>query len=138
MSDCWQHNRLGPTRLLCPWDSPDENTGVGCHVLQGIFPTQDSSPGVLCLLHRQPASSPLEPPGSPYSRSSSLLLDLFGELFSPYPCPVLQLSLQYPLVNTSSYLGAGEGISSLLCILVFVCVCVCVCVSYLGNSSKVV
>jgi len=22
-----------PTRLLCPWDSPGKNTGVGCHVL---------------------------------------------------------------------------------------------------------
>ena len=20
-----------PTRLLCPWDSPGKNTGVGCH-----------------------------------------------------------------------------------------------------------
>ena len=109
-------------RLLCLWDSPGKHTGVGCHVLQGIFPTQDSSPGLLCLLHRQAGSSPLVP-GRPYSRSSSLLLDLFGELFSPYPCPVLQLSLQYPLVNTSSYLGAGEGISSLLCILISVCVC---------------
>ena len=29
---------LQPTRLLCPWDSPGKNTGVGCHVLlQGIF-----------------------------------------------------------------------------------------------------
>ena len=34
--------------------------------------------------------------------TSSLLLGLFGELFSPYPCSVLQLSLQCPLVNTSS------------------------------------
>ena len=26
--------------LLCPWNSPGKNTGVGCHVLlQGIFPT---------------------------------------------------------------------------------------------------
>ena len=34
---------LTPTRLLCPWDSPGRNTGVGCHaVLQGIFPTQMS------------------------------------------------------------------------------------------------
>ena len=24
---------LQPTRLLCPWDSPDKNTGVGCHFL---------------------------------------------------------------------------------------------------------
>ena len=31
----------GPPRLLCPWDSPGENTGVGCHsLLQGIFPIQ--------------------------------------------------------------------------------------------------
>ena len=26
-------------KLLCPWDSPGKNTGVGCHfLLQGIFP----------------------------------------------------------------------------------------------------
>ena len=29
-----------PARLLCPWDSPGKNTGVGCHsLLQGIFLT---------------------------------------------------------------------------------------------------
>ena len=99
MSDCLQHNRLGPARLLRPWDSPDKNTGVGCHVLQGIFPTQDSSPGLLCLLHRQAGSSPLVP-GRPYSRSSSLLLDLFGELFSPYPCPVLFLYFSLSDLNS--------------------------------------
>ena len=28
--------------LLCPWDSPGKNTGVGCHAfLQGILRTQD-------------------------------------------------------------------------------------------------
>ena len=32
-----------------PWDSPGENTGVGCHfLLQGIFLTQESNPGLLC------------------------------------------------------------------------------------------
>ena len=32
---------IGPTGLLCPWDFPSKNTGVGCHfLLQGIFPTQ--------------------------------------------------------------------------------------------------
>ena len=37
-------------RLLCPWNSPGKNTGVGCHfLLQGIFLIQRSSP--LCLLH---------------------------------------------------------------------------------------
>jgi len=34
-------------RLLCPWDSPGKNTGVGYHALLGIFLTQESN---LCLL----------------------------------------------------------------------------------------
>ena len=29
---CGAHRRQ-PTRLLCPWDSPGKNTGVGCHFL---------------------------------------------------------------------------------------------------------
>ena len=38
---------LWPTRLLCPWDSPGKNTGVGCHaLLQGIFPAQGLNPGL--------------------------------------------------------------------------------------------
>ena len=37
-----------PTRLLCPWDSPGRNTGVGCHsLLQGIFLTLGSNLGLL-------------------------------------------------------------------------------------------
>ena len=29
---------------LCPWNSPGQHTGVGCHaLLQGIFPTQGSN-----------------------------------------------------------------------------------------------
>ena len=39
-----------------PWASPGKNTGVGCHFLQGIFPTQGSNPGLLCLLHWQAGS----------------------------------------------------------------------------------
>ena len=39
----------GPVRLFCPWNSPGNNTGVGCHsLLQGIFPTQGLNPGLLC------------------------------------------------------------------------------------------
>ena len=38
----------GPTRLLCPWNSPGKNTGVGCHfLLQGIFLTQGLNLGLL-------------------------------------------------------------------------------------------
>ena len=51
---------LQPTRLLRPWNFPGKSTGVGCHfLLQGIFPTQGSNPGLLncmqtlyCLSHQ--------------------------------------------------------------------------------------
>ena len=37
-SSLWPHG-LYPTMLLCPWDSPGKNTGVGCHaLLQGTLP----------------------------------------------------------------------------------------------------
>ena len=40
VSDSSQPCGLHPARLLCPWDSPGKNTGVGCHsLLQGIFLT---------------------------------------------------------------------------------------------------
>ena len=39
---------LQPARLLCPWGFPGKNTTVGCHaLLQGIFPSQGSNPGLL-------------------------------------------------------------------------------------------
>ena len=48
VSDSLRPCGLHPARLLCPWDSPGKNTGVGCHfLLQGIFPTQGSNPGLL-------------------------------------------------------------------------------------------
>ena len=43
-------------------DSPGEDTGEGCHaLLQGIFPTQGSNPGLLHCRH----SLQSEPPGKP-------------------------------------------------------------------------
>ena len=48
MFESLQPHGLWPARLLCPWDSPGKNTGVGCHfLLQGIFPTQGSNLGPL-------------------------------------------------------------------------------------------
>ena len=60
MSNSLQPQGLQPARLLCPWDFPGKNTGVGCHfLLQGIFPTQGSNPGLphcrqtlYCLSHQ--------------------------------------------------------------------------------------
>ena len=53
-------------RLLYPWDFPGKNTGMDCQaLLQGIFPTQESNPGLLhhrhilyCLSHQ--GSPPLQ------------------------------------------------------------------------------
>ena len=57
-----QPHGLQPTRLLCPWDSPGKNTGVGCHsLIQGILPTQRSN---LRLLQWQVDSLPLRRLGS--------------------------------------------------------------------------
>ena len=45
MSNSLQSHGLEPTSLLCPWDSPGKNTGMGCHaLLQRIFLTQGSNP----------------------------------------------------------------------------------------------
>ena len=49
-----------PARPLCPRDSPGNSTEVGCHfLLQGIFLTQGSNPGLphckqvlYCLSHQ--------------------------------------------------------------------------------------
>ena len=42
----WSHG-LWPARLLCPWDSPGKNTGVGCNfLLQEIFLTQGLNLGL--------------------------------------------------------------------------------------------
>ena len=43
---------------------PGKNTGSGCHfLLQGIFPTQESNPHLLCLLQCQVGSFTIKPPG---------------------------------------------------------------------------
>ena len=48
VSDSLQPHGLQPTRLLCPWNSPSKDTGVGCHSLfQGMFPAQGWNPGLL-------------------------------------------------------------------------------------------
>ena len=83
------------TRLPCPWDFPDKNTGVGCHfLLQEGFPTQGSNPCLLCLLHWQAGSSPLAPPGEPIDVWTSMIINkgiLIVEcsLFSTWIMPIM-------------------------------------------------
>ena len=62
VSDVLQPRGLEPARLLCPWNSPGKNPGVGCHyLLQGNCPDPRIEPGSPVL---QADSLLSEPPGS--------------------------------------------------------------------------
>ena len=64
MSDSLQPHGLKPARLLCPWNFPGKNTGVGgASLLQGIFPTQGWNPG---RLHCRRTLHHLSHQGSPF------------------------------------------------------------------------
>ena len=69
-----------PATLFCPWNSPDENTGMGCcFLLQEDSPDQVSDP---CLLHWQVDSLPLSHQGSPIVNewnTFSILLKRYSE-----------------------------------------------------------
>ena len=80
-----QPHELEPARLLCPWDFPGKNTGVGSHfLLQGIFLTQTET---------EPVSpewagrfSTTASPGRPNdSHTHTLILLLFPGPPSPHP-----------------------------------------------------
>ena len=71
MSDSLRPCGLKPTRLLCPWDSPGKNSGVGCHfLLQGIFSTQGSNAG---LQHCRQTLKPLSHQEEPAKASQGIL-----------------------------------------------------------------
>ena len=48
--------------IYSPWDSPGQNTGVDSHsLLEGIFPTQGSNPGLLQWADSLSAELPEKP-----------------------------------------------------------------------------
>ena len=60
VSDSLQSPELSSARLLCLWNFPGKNTGVGRHfLLQGIFPTKRWTPRCLRLLHYRQILDPL-------------------------------------------------------------------------------
>ena len=72
MSHSWRLHGLQSARLLCPWNSPGNNTGVGClSFLQEIFLTQGLNPG---LLHCRQSLYHMSYQGSPRSEWSLLNL----------------------------------------------------------------
>ena len=101
---------LQTARLLCPWDSPGNNTGVGCHaLLQGIFPTQGSNPCLLHLLHWQVGSLPLESPGKPGYHFISVLRSL-------YTFGIHTQTHTYTHTYTIRYLSCKYFLSTVVCL----------------------
>ena len=100
---------LQPIRLLCPWNSTDNNMGVGSNsFLQGIFPTQRSNP---CLLHCRWILHRLSHQGNPSNYSLffhfktkfletvvilalyDLIFPVIWEAMASGLCPILPLKL---------------------------------------------
>ena len=80
MSESLRPSGLWPTRLLCPWDSPGKNIGVGCHFLfQGILLAQG-----LKLYLLSPALQADSLPAEPLLLLSNSEIQLANELWTPY------------------------------------------------------
>ena len=72
-------------RLLCAWNSPGQNTGVGSlSLLQGIFPTQGSNPG---LPHCRWILYQLSHKGSPRILEAECAATLLSCSSLLHPCP---------------------------------------------------
>ena len=99
MSDSVRPHRRRPTRLPCPWDSPGENTGVGCHfLLQCMKVKSESEVAQSCPTLRDPMDcSPLG--FSVHAIFQTRVLDPRHHHFSPetLPSPPCWPSLPSPL-----------------------------------------
>ena len=94
MSESVRPHGLWSARLLCPWDFPDKNIGVGSHfLLQAIFLTQELNS---CLLHWQAGSLPLSHQGSPSLDLAHHRLEVLTLIQSSHPLnPHLTLLVRF-------------------------------------------
>ena len=87
VSNSLQAHGQQPARLLCPWDLPGKNTGVGCHfLLKGTFLTQVLKPTGLMSPALKADPLPLCPLGGAGLKipSLSLFLPLLILLHGPH------------------------------------------------------
>ena len=78
MFDSMRSHGLQPARLLCPWNSPGKNTGVGSHSL-----LQGSNPG---LLHYRQILDCRSRQGSPRWPPFNTIILATGDMTSPQKC----------------------------------------------------
>ena len=109
-------------RLFRPWDFPGKSTGVGCHfLLQGIFLTQGSNPGLPHCRQALYRLSHQESPGSTRQSSKPAWEEghsLRAGHWSPRACENRRAGEQHKLRSRASYRGrGGRWFSPSLCIL---------------------
>ena len=84
VSDSLRLHGLQPTS---PGNIPGKNTGVGCHFLLQIIPTQELNPCLLHLLHWQAHSSPLCHLRSPHNMFMAVLFIIGKNSKQPISLP---------------------------------------------------
>ena len=107
MSDSVQPHRQPPTRLLRPWDSPDKNTGVGCHFL------------LQCMKVKSEIAFPR---GTFISKVMALLFNMLSRLVIACP-PRSKRLLISRLHSPSAVILKPQKIKSLTASFVSPCIC---------------
>ena len=92
MSNSVQPHRRQPARLLCPWDSPGKNTGVGCHfLLQCMKVKSESEVAQSCPTLSDPRDWSL-PDSSVHGIFQARVLEWGAIAFSGKSCYFISLS----------------------------------------------
>ena len=95
-------SHMVPTRLLCPWDSPGKNTGVGCHfLLQCLKVKSESEVAQSCLTLIDPMDCSL-PGSSVHGISQASILEWVAIAFSKYTCLDLKILGEFENVKKTS------------------------------------
>ena len=133
MSDSVQPYRRQPTRLPCPWDSPGNNTGVGCHfLLQCMKVKSESKVAQSCPTLSDPLDCSL--PGSSshgifqarvlewgaiaFSASPELQTKVTNDLIKMDPL-VSPQTLQTKAIHSKTLISLSKAEPSSLCVLHF-------------------
>ena len=88
-------NPIDPTMLLCPWDSPGKNTGVGCHfLLQCVKMKSESEVTQSFLTLSDPMVCSL-PVSSVHGIFQSRVVEWGATAFPVHPLVYVKASLHY-------------------------------------------
>ena len=138
----WPHG-LQPIGLLCPLNSQGKNTGVGSQsLLQGIFLTQGSNPGLLhcrqILYHLSNQGSPTEINKTLHSTVQSSLMKMIFRVilldFWRFSLLEIKARKSYFYSRSTGQLSIPLKLISAIRICLFVCLFVCVSHSIVSDS----